>query len=543
MSCKSWRWRGDGDLTGTSGNDWLFGGRGNNTVDAGGGHDFIWTRRGDDVIDSGEGNDRIHSGHGADIVNGGAGNDFVFAGRGNDTGIYSVSENHGSKDYYNGGRGQDVLILQMTQAEFDSDQVQADLEAFDQFLAGPGNSWRHHVFQFNAFDLKVKNWEGYEVQITDSADSANTSKNAAPDAIDDSVLFDTGFNPIQEIEPNDPDGKPLSENAQIIDRSSFRVAPGEDVENDALPRVSITGTISGSLPVTGPDANDVDLFAVSLQAGEKLILDIDHAYVPGSQMNAQLFIMDVNGTVLASNDDAPTNDGGAGSVSPRDPYLEFSEPGAGGNYYVAVSTWDNDPLSSSGTFSDFGFVPGDYVLNVSVDNPAPDLGAFVITPNDLLGNDSDADGDALTIVSVDKAVNGQVELTSSGDILFKPGTNAPGSFDYRVSDGEGNESSATVTVNGNAVTGTLLNDSLDSTSENDLFRGDDGSDTFNFASGSGNDTIADFAVGVDALAITDGMSATGLQTLGNDTLVDFDTGDSVLLVGVTGVTDVHDFFA
>jgi hypothetical protein len=295
--------------------------------------------------------------------------------------------------------------------------------------------------------------------------------------------------------------------------------------------------------VTGPDANDVDLFAVSLQAGEKLILDIDHAYVPGSQMNAQLFIMDVNGTVLASNDDAPTNDGGAGSVSPRDPYLEFSEPGAGGKYYVAVSTWDNDPLGSSGTFSDFGFVPGDYVLNVSVDNPAPDLGAFVIAPNDLLGNDSDADGDALTIVSVDKAVNGQVELTSSGDILFKPGTNAPGSFDYRVSDGEGNESSATVTVNGNAVTGTPLNDSLDSTSENDLFRGDDGSDTFNFASGSGYDTIADFVVGVDALAITDGMSATGLQTLGNDTLVDFDTGDSVLLVGVTGVTDVHDFFA
>jgi Ca2+-binding RTX toxin-like protein len=558
MSCKSWRWRGDGNLTGTSGNDWLFGGRGNNTVDAGAGHDFIWTHRGNDVIDAGDGNDWILSGRGDDIadggagddyiragrgddtVNGGEGNDKVFAGSGDDTGVYSVAENGGSKDYYNGGHGTDVLILRMTHAEFESGEVQADLDAFDAFLNEQGNSWRQHAFQFKAFDLKVKNWERYEIEFTDAE---KTSKNEAPTATDDRMDFETGITPIQEVESNDPDGRSPSTNAQVIERSAFRIAPGEDVGDDALPRVSIAGTISGSLPVNGPDANDVDLFAVTLQAGEKLIIDVDYAYVPGSPMNAQLFVMDENGVVLADNDDALVNEGGAGSVSPRDPYLDFSEPGSGGTYYVAVSTWDNDPQGSSGNFNDRGFVPGDYVLNMSVDNPAPDLGAFVISANDLLGNDFDADGDALTITSVDNAVNGQVELGTSGEVLFKPAASSPGSFEYTVSDGEGNLSTATVTVNGNFIAGTSADETLVSTSENDLFEGRGGSNTFNFSSGSGNDVIADFNVGLDALAITDGMSAAGFETLGNNTLVNFDTGDSVLLVGVSGVTDVNDLFA
>ena len=36
------------------------------------------------------------------------------------------------------------------------------------------------------------------------------------------------------------------------------------------------------------------------------------------------------------------------------------------------------------------------------------------------------------------------------------------------------------------------------------------------------------------------MSATGTETLEDDTLVRFDTDDSALLVGVSGVTDVND---
>jgi hypothetical protein len=567
MSRKHWWWRGDGNLTGTSGRDWLFGGWGNNTIDGRGGNDFIWSGRGNntidggdgndriwsgrghDTVDGGDGNDRIWSGRGHDTVDGGAGDDRVYGGRGNDTGVYSVAENIGSSDYYHGGRGNDLLILKMTHAEYESADVQADLLAYNAFLANQGSHWNHHSFQFKAFDLKVKNWESYEIEFTDSE---KVSKNAVPEAVDDRLKIDADLVPIQETEPNDPTGSYLSATAQVIERSSFRIAPSQEVGDDSLPRVSITGTISGTLPVTGPNANDVDVFAFTLQAGETLILDIDHGFVPGSTMNAQLFLMDEGGQVLAENDNpsiepgstgSAADIGGTGSVSPLDPYLEFTESGSGGTYYVAVSTWNNDPLGSSGEFNDFGFVPGDYVLNVSIDNPAPDLGAFFIAPDTLLANDADADGDSLSIISVGNAVNGKVELTSSGEILFKPAANSPGSFDYTVGDGKGGESTATVTVNGNPIVGTWDKDVLTSTSEADLFVGGGESDRFEIATGTGNDTIADFTLGSDVLAITDGMSVAELQALGNDTLVYFDTGDSVLLVGVSGVTDVNDLFA
>jgi len=532
--------RGDNRIDAGAGNDFVWAGRGNDTVDGGAGRDWIFGRGGDDEIDGGAGKDYVSGGRGNDIVDGGAGSDKVYAGSGDDRGSYTVAENIGSRDYYNGGRGDDVLVLRMTHAEYASQQVQADLKAFDEFLAEQGSSWKQQSFKFQAFDLKVKSWESYEIELTDSPQA---TKKELPEAVDDRLTFDSGFAEIQEVEPNDPSGNPLSENAQVIERVSFRVAPGAEVENDALPRVVITGGIAGSLPVVGPNANDVDLFAITLQAGEKLILDIDDAFLPGSPMNAQLFLMDENGKVLKENDDAPANLGGTGSTSPRDPYLEFEEPDAGGTYYVAVSTWNNDPQGASGQFSDFGYVPGKYVLNVSIDNGAADLGAYVVTTDELLENDTNPAGGPLTITSVGSAVNGEVELTSSGEILFRPATDSPGSFEYTLADANGVESTATVIANGNPINGTEFADVLTSTSEDDLFVGGGQGDKFEFATGSGNDTIADFELGIDTLAITDTMLPTGIEALGNNTLVNFDSGDSVLLVGVSGVHDVGELIS
>ena len=539
MFCKGRWWRGGGDQTGTSGRDWLFGGRGDHTIDARAGNDFVWTGRGQDNINGGSGNDFIRSGRGSDNVNGGAGSDRVCAGSGDDVGVYNVSENAGARDLYNGGRGDDLLVLQMSHAQFESAEVKADLAAFDAFLAGQGHSFHHHSFQFDAFDLKVRGWERYEIQFTDSVEA---DTNAAPQAVSDQLSYNPGTIQIQESEPNDPSAGSMLADAQVIERSSFGVAPSGEVANDSLPRVEITGNIAGNLPVSGPDANDVDLYAINLHAGETLILDIDHAYSPTNPMNAQLFVMDENGAVLMGNDDAPMDLGGDGSSSPRDSYLEFTDPGSGGTYYVAVSTWNNDPLGSPGLFSDTGYVPGDYTLNVSIDNADSDLGALVVSADELLANDSDPDGNSLTITSVGNAINGSVEMNDEGDILFKPGTDSPGSFDYTISDGMGAESTATVTINGTQVTGSDSNDVFVSTAENELFSGKDGNDTFSFATGSGHDAIADFTPGSDVLTITDSMSVSGAQSIGNDTLVGFDSGDSVLLVGVSGVPDVNDLF-
>jgi Ca2+-binding RTX toxin-like protein len=566
MSCKRWWWRGNDDQTGTSGRDWLFGGRRDNFIDGRGGNDFIWAGRGDDtilggegsdlifagsgddIVEGGDGDDRVYAGRGHDEVNAGAGNDKVYAGRGDDVVIHNVSENEGSKDYYNGGRGTDVLVLQMSHAEYSSVAVQADLAALTELMAQQGGYWGGRAFQFEAFNLKIRNFERYEIEYTDSVPvPAPTKPQVPPDAQDDKVFVEPGLVAITEVESNDPSGLPLTGAAQVIDRSSFRVESSADVGDDTLPRVSIIGTIGDSPdPTQGPNPNDVDLYSITLRAGEKLILDIDYGFDPmsGNSLISQLFVQDSDGNVLAENYQSPVTAGGGGSMSVFDSYLEFTDSGSGGTYYFSVSSFDNDPASTPGEFNDGGLVTGDYVLNVSIDNAAPDLGGFVIKPDELLANDSDADGDALSITSVGNAVNGEVELTSSGDILFKPAENAPGSFEYTISDGNGGESTATVTVNGNPIVGTEFDDVLASTSEADLFVGGGGSDTFNFAGGAGNDTIADFELGTDLLAITDGIHrASAQETSNNDTLVSFDTGDSVLLVGVTGVTDPNDLFA
>ncbi|MEE1895302.1 tandem-95 repeat protein [Pseudomonas otitidis] len=77
---------------------------------------------------------------------------------------------------------------------------------------------------------------------------------------------------------------------------------------------------------------------------------------------------------------------------------------------------------------------------------------LTIEPATLLGNDTDVDGDSLTIVSVQNAVNGTVALIN-GKVVFTPAANfnGTGSFTYTVSDGKGGTDTATVKVGVTAV--------------------------------------------------------------------------------------------
>jgi hypothetical protein len=80
---------------------------------------------------------------------------------------------------------------------------------------------------------------------------------------------------------------------------------------------------------------------------------------------------------------------------------------------------------------------------------------LTLNPATLLGNDTDADGDTLTITAVSGAVNGIVVLTG-GLIEFTPAANFnsaadTASFVYTVSDGNGGSDTATVTVDVTAV--------------------------------------------------------------------------------------------
>ncbi|WP_339412241.1 tandem-95 repeat protein [Pseudomonas sp. EA_35y_Pfl2_R5] len=71
------------------------------------------------------------------------------------------------------------------------------------------------------------------------------------------------------------------------------------------------------------------------------------------------------------------------------------------------------------------------------------------TANDLLGNDSDVDGDPLTIASVTSGNGGTAVLNPDGTVTFTPNANFNGvaDFTYTVTDGALTSNTATVTVN------------------------------------------------------------------------------------------------
>ena len=159
---------GEDVLDGGAGNDLLSGGNGEDTLYGGAGNDLLSGGNGSDSLDGGAGNDLLDGGNGNDSLDGGSGSDIVLAGNGNDDANFTWSENTDSTNYYDGGKGFDTLQLTLTSAEFAL--AQEDIAAFNAFLKTGG-----YIFQFQSFDLTVRNFEALVFNIVGG--------NVAPEAI------------------------------------------------------------------------------------------------------------------------------------------------------------------------------------------------------------------------------------------------------------------------------------------------------------------------------------------------------------------------
>src|ERR1700741_2320929 len=73
---------------------------------------------------------------------------------------------------------------------------------------------------------------------------------------------------------------------------------------------------------------------------------------------------------------------------------------------------------------------------------------FVVSPDDLLGNDSDPDGDPLFIVGWGNPDHVAVTQLGDGSVSILPEANysGPASFTYTISDGNGGTSTTTVNI-------------------------------------------------------------------------------------------------
>jgi len=142
---------------------------------------------GDDILFGTVGADTINAGKGDDIIYADAGSDTVMAGAGNDVIIHSINDNLGSKDYYDGGSGKDTLQLIVTQEQYDIIQkALSDFSAWD----------KTQVFDFSKYskdiDLKIVNIEHITFEILEPTIQFQNSQSTTSDK--DDTLIGTDFN-------------------------------------------------------------------------------------------------------------------------------------------------------------------------------------------------------------------------------------------------------------------------------------------------------------------------------------------------------------
>jgi hypothetical protein len=181
-----------------------------------------------------------------------------------------------------------------------------------------------------------------------------------------------------------------------------------------------------------------------------------------------------------------------------------------------------------------------------------------ISVNTLLANDTDANGDPLTLTGVSNFTGGTAVLNDNGTpsssaddyITFTPTTGFSGnaSFDYSISDGNGGTSSATVIVTvGTVQNGGNGQDTLTGNAGNDSLNGGNGEDTL--IGNAGNDTLIG-GNGTDLLLGNAGddllNGGNGCDTLrgglGNDTLTGgYGGGDVFVFASGDGTDTITNF--
>ncbi len=319
-----------------------------------------------------------------------------------------------------------------------------------------------------------------------------------------------------------------------------------------IPHITVFGTGDGSF--------DYYSFTVS-QAGARGIFDIDAGESltdPSGSLDAELFLFDWSGNLLAQNDDAPTSYGGGGSESIADPYLEytFSAPGL---YVLAVAEFP-----SSGSFGGVsGNVPdtGDtYTLHISVEGHSVEGGETGPTetlPDTLLGGDGD---DWLQAGPTDDLLNGgagndSLDAGAGADTLYGDtgadslsggdgddwlyghggsDTLDGGSGDDRLYGGSSGRDSLLGGGGSDVLVGSPNDDTLDGGAGNDSLFGSAGADRL--LGGEGDDWLKGQGGSHDTL---DGGE--GLDTLvwnvgaGSDRLVNSGGRDLVEIRGTNGV--------
>ena len=471
--------KGNDQISGLAGNDKLKGDQGNDLLDGGSGNDRLYGGKGDDTLLGGAGNDVLYGDGGKshgwgwdkfcwwkpksdddDYLDGGAGSDRIYAGRGDDAAVYTMAENLGACDDYDGGTGADTLILRLTYGEARLASVQKDIADFEAFLDRRADPRGEHgrEFEFRSFNLDASNFEALLVELTNvgptaNADSAATDEDTPlvlaallandtdPDHLDVLKVSGVGASILGAavtlsagVVTYDPTAalQALAVGETATDSFSYTITDIAGAASTATVTVTIAGV--NDAPVAAPDSNGDDPvteagvnpgneeFAGDPDATGNVLAndtDVDHgavlsvadAGVRAGTYGTLLLEADGDWTYALDNADQDTDALAQGEMAvDAFQYAAADEHGASGAGALSVVvTGTNDAP-----------VAADDVAATDEDTPLA-----VAAAQGLLANDTDVDHGALLSV---------VAASASSDLGAAIEVNADGSYTY---DGSG----------------------------------------------------------------------------------------------------------
>ena len=413
------------------------GGAGDETINGAALDDVLSGNGGNDKVFGFGGNDQLRGGGGNDKLYGQTGRDTLLGGSGND-----LLDGGEQDDQLEGGRDNDDLV-----GGVGSDTYSYEFGDGSDTITEAANTPTDSdtlVFQdLNASQVRFQKF-GADTQIVLSDGNVITLKGQETGGGVEKVVFANG----QELDRNGITNAEVNRGPVAVDDTAATIA--EDAPAFIIPFASILGND------TDADLDTLSLTAVSSPIG---------------------------GTVEIV----------AGQGVRFTPALNFNGP-ASFEYTVSDGRGGSDIGKVSFTVTAVNDAP------IAVDDTLPaiqeDAAPFVISFASILGNDTDADLDALSITALANVVGGTAEIVAGQGIRFTPAANfnGPASFEYTVIDGNGGSDIGKVSFAVNAVNDApiAVDDTLAAVDE------DAAPFVISFASILGNDTDVD----LDTLSIT-----------------------------------------
>ncbi|MEZ5759223.1 MAG: Ig-like domain-containing protein [Emcibacteraceae bacterium] len=399
-------------VTGKGGNDTISTGSGDDIVDGGSGNDIISTGAGDDIVKGGPGNDTISTGTGADKIRGGNGIDAINAGADNDAIVVvgtTTANQYALADITNpAGSGTDLSAL-ISLADLNGRGV-SEVGSGETIDGGTGTNT---LFIYGTVDLTGVTLTNVTVLIVNSDVTLTAAQMAQFTTVDGD-----GSSVINiEVPPGD---------TYIIDLSSLNIT---DIGN-----LNIDGDVTFIID----DATDLaEIGAINTGSTADVKVQINGN---GGSTNVNL------GDIAAKINNAGTIDLAPTvtlQVDDADDItsLGLSEISGSGN----IDTGGNNDIDTT--------LDNNVIVNPAInDAPTAIADTANITENqsiliDVLANDTDANGDTLTLQNVTlNSDYGAVSIVD-GKIQFDPGTD----FD-RLKGGENEQVDITYTVSDGKIT-------------------------------------------------------------------------------------------